>query len=141
MLSLYNLPGKILANLWYLWPKKGQVWASARRKDNRFVHFVYSTVVYAVLLYVAFAPRPQRAVADLQPSTATAAYSDSQDRQTETGPEPVETEKPLPADGPAAAAAYPRQDEFDGLPPLCSETITDRCMNPSEAPTARRDGR
>ncbi|WP_321326788.1 hypothetical protein [uncultured Parasphingorhabdus sp.] len=48
MLKIYNIPGKLLAELWYLWPKKGEVWASGRRRDHSFVHFLYSTIFYVV---------------------------------------------------------------------------------------------
>lgn len=54
LLKLYSLPGKLLAELWYLWPKKGEVWASSRRRDHGFVHFLYSTVMY-VLAFFMFA--------------------------------------------------------------------------------------
>jgi len=46
--TIYCLPGRILAEYWYLWSKKGQVWQSGRRRKHPFVHFFYSTVIYAV---------------------------------------------------------------------------------------------
>lgn len=48
MLKLYNIPGRLVAELWYLWPKKGEIWASGRRREHPFVHFLYSTVIYLV---------------------------------------------------------------------------------------------
>jgi hypothetical protein len=51
MISLYCIPGRLMANLGYLFPGKGELWASRRRKDNRFVHFIYSSAFYAVCLY------------------------------------------------------------------------------------------
>lgn len=56
LFAVYSLPGKILAHLWYLWPKKGEVWASARRRDHGFVHFLYSTVFYAVIAFILTSP-------------------------------------------------------------------------------------
>ena len=52
LLSAYNLPGRLLAELWYLWPKKGQIWASGRRRSHAFVHFLYSTVFYLITTFV-----------------------------------------------------------------------------------------
>lgn len=51
MLRIYNLPGRAIAELSYLWPKKGQVWQSGRRREHSFVHFCYSTVFYAVVYF------------------------------------------------------------------------------------------
>ena len=51
-LKLYSLPGKLIAELWYLWPKKGQIWASGRRREHGFVHFMYSTVFYFILIAI-----------------------------------------------------------------------------------------
>ena len=52
MIWLYCLPGRFLANLGYLFPGKGELWASRRRKDSGVVHFIYATIFYAVCLYV-----------------------------------------------------------------------------------------
>lgn len=47
-LRIYNLPGRAIAELRYLWPKKGQTLATGRRREHGFVHFVYSTIFYAI---------------------------------------------------------------------------------------------
>lgn len=52
LLKIYNFPGKLIAELWYLWPKKGQIWASGRRRGHGFVHFMYSSIVYLVAAFV-----------------------------------------------------------------------------------------
>lgn len=54
--NFYALPGKGLAHLWYLWPKKGQVWASARRVKSPFVHAFYSTIIYFIAGCTIFSP-------------------------------------------------------------------------------------
>lgn len=62
-IRIYSLPGKIIAEIWYLWPKKGQIWASGRRRDHGFVHFMYSTIFYFVALFTILAGitnRPSR---------------------------------------------------------------------------------
>lgn len=56
MLKLYSLPGRILAELWFLWPKKGQIRASGRRRDHPFVHFFYSTAFYLVAAWIWLVP-------------------------------------------------------------------------------------
>jgi hypothetical protein len=45
-------PGKLIANYLYLFPARGTLWASRRRKDNSFVHFWYTTILYAVIGFV-----------------------------------------------------------------------------------------
>lgn len=52
MMRFYNLPGRAIAELWYLWPKKGEVWASARRRSHPFVHFLYSTLLYLGVMVI-----------------------------------------------------------------------------------------
>ena len=135
MLSIYNLPGRIVANLWYLWPKKGQVWASARRKDNPFVHFVYSTVVYLLLLYILLAPRAQPSSAVL----ATPRQADPASQGAVAATPVTEQESQEPSDSapspPVAAPAAARTVQ-PALPPPCSATVHDRCVNPSESSSA-----
>ena len=53
-LKYYNMPGRILAELWFLWSKKGEIWGSARRRNHPFVHFFYSTMIYAIAAFVAY---------------------------------------------------------------------------------------
>src|SRR3546814_20609757 len=54
MLKAYNTPGRLLAELWFLWSKKGELWGSARRRNHPFVHFFYSTMIYAIAAFVAY---------------------------------------------------------------------------------------
>lgn len=54
MLKYYSVPGKLLAEFWFLWSKKGQLWGSARRRDHPFVHFFYSTIIYAITAFAVF---------------------------------------------------------------------------------------
>ena len=53
LLKIYNFPGKLIAELWYLWPKKGQISASGRRRGHGSVHFMYSSIVYLIAVFVA----------------------------------------------------------------------------------------
>lgn len=52
MLQLYCLPGRAIAELFYLFPASGTVWASARRRESRIAHFIFATFFYvgAVML-------------------------------------------------------------------------------------------
>ena len=56
LLGMYCLPGKVIAQLKYLWPSPGQVQASGRRKDSRLVHFVYATVFWGAIAWVLLSP-------------------------------------------------------------------------------------
>ena len=51
--NLYCLPGRIIAHLEYLFPGRGQLWASGRRKDSVVSHFIFATLFYALVLYLA----------------------------------------------------------------------------------------
>ena len=78
-LTLYCLPGRLIAEYKYLWPKKGQLWVSDRRRGHGFVHFLYSTGFYLaafVMLSLVMAAREgqQRARAA---ETATITLPDS----------------------------------------------------------------
>lgn len=53
-MKYYNIPGKLLAEFWYLWSKDGELWASGRRRKHPFVHFFYSTVIYIILGFAAY---------------------------------------------------------------------------------------
>ncbi len=52
MLRLYNLPGRLLAKLNYIFPDKGQAVSSARQLDSAFAHFVYSTIIYGLIVLI-----------------------------------------------------------------------------------------
>lgn len=48
----YCLPGRFIAYLHYLFPKTYmQAVRSGRQRGEALIHFVYSTLIYAVLLY------------------------------------------------------------------------------------------
>lgn len=49
---IYCIPGRIIAEFWYLWSKKGQIWGSGRRRNHQFVHFFYSTVFWFITFLV-----------------------------------------------------------------------------------------
>jgi len=72
----------MIAKLWYLWPKKGEVWASARRREHWFVHFVYSTVFYLItaiaifpILLAGISSKGNRTSAESQALNNNADYS------------------------------------------------------------------
>src|SRR3546814_15177017 len=58
ILTIYSFPGKLLAELWFLWSKKGQLWGSARRRHHPFVHFFYATVMYSIAALIITAALP-----------------------------------------------------------------------------------
>lgn len=107
LFQLYCLPGKLIAELWYLWPKKGQVFASARRRDHGFVHFLYSTMLYLVTVFILLAGSAggKRAEAvDVYTDPVTDAdQSDAPAQVYEPYPEPT----PLPAELAGTEATYP----------------------------------
>jgi len=53
-MKYYSFPGKLLAEFWFLWSKKGELWGSSRRRNHPFVHFFYSTIIYIILGFAAF---------------------------------------------------------------------------------------
>lgn len=152
--AIYSLPGKILAHLWYLWPKKGEVWASARRRDHGFVHFLYSTVIYAVAAFIITSPHgSSKHVSSVDSQQLVESANDMstdgvpmQDLGTDydrLAEEPVqEAAPPTIAEVPPAAAPKASEIEFVSNPvvqlvgsapeqqnvPPCSQTLTDGCI-------------
>lgn len=45
----FVLPGRIIAYFSYLFPSHGQVWASARRKDNIAAHIIFSILFWLIV--------------------------------------------------------------------------------------------
>ncbi len=89
MLKFYNIPGKLLAELWFLWSKKGELWGSARRRHHPFVHFFYSTIIYIVTAFVIYLAMsdwkmPRR---EKQDQSEYSAVSDISNSEMETSPE------------------------------------------------------
>ncbi|MEO5706686.1 MAG: hypothetical protein ABIT10_12290 [Alteraurantiacibacter sp.] len=79
LLKIYSFPGKLISELWYLWPKKGQIWASGRRRDHGFVHFMYSTVLYLITYFVIAGASSERGAEAADETQAAALYSDDGD--------------------------------------------------------------
>lgn len=50
-LTIFMLPGKVIAWWEYLFPSRGQIIESSRRRDNTFIHAFYSAIVWGCLLY------------------------------------------------------------------------------------------
>lgn len=44
--KIFLFPGRLLAELEFLFPGKGQLWASARRAESGLVHGIYSTIFW-----------------------------------------------------------------------------------------------
>lgn len=95
LLKLYCLPGKLIAELWYLWPKKGQIWASGRRREHGFVHFMYSTVFYLIALFVIAGSAGVRRAETTTGTQASSNYVDGSD-----GPREVSQPSSEPAYSP-----------------------------------------
>ncbi|MDK9697813.1 MAG: hypothetical protein OEL76_15640 [Siculibacillus sp.] len=51
----FVLPGRIIAYFSYLFPSHGQVWASARRKDNIVAHIIFSILIW-LFIFIWSAP-------------------------------------------------------------------------------------
>jgi len=49
---LFVAPGQAITHRQYLFPKRGQLWASRRRYQSRFVHVLYSLIIWAVAISV-----------------------------------------------------------------------------------------
>lgn len=49
MFWLYCLPGRLFAALGFLWPGKGDVTGTARRRDSKLVHFLYASIFWGLL--------------------------------------------------------------------------------------------
>lgn len=64
MWHYYNLPGRFIAELEFLFPRRGQLWASRRRRESAIVHFLYATlfwIVAAIILFSAIGAMLQHA--------------------------------------------------------------------------------
>jgi hypothetical protein len=123
--TVFTFPGRVIAWFGYMFPKPGQVWASARRVDNPAIHLLFSLLFYAGLGYVGFAlitadrspaeaasPRVDAGydAADDRPLDAVAAAEPAANALSETGLAPTEEGVPF-EDDPAPGATEPAGDE------------------------------
>lgn len=53
MWKLYCLPGRVIAELGYLFPGKGQLWASQRRRESGCAAFLFATGFWAAFGFFA----------------------------------------------------------------------------------------
>lgn len=114
MMKYYNIPGKLLAEFWFLWSKKGQLWGSARRRDHPFVHFFYSTMIYIIAAFVTVASLtdwklPKRS------SQSSSAYSESEasapDETSVSNNESSDADTQVAHEVPEEVAQEPAADE------------------------------
>lgn len=128
-MKYYNLPGKLLAEFWYLWSKDGELWASGRRRKHPFVHFFYSTVIYIILGFLAYlwltdwrfpesTNRTPSELSSFPESSAADQTYPSADENPITESEQADPETPLaqPAEE-ALASPSPEATEVISLPP------------------------
>ncbi len=54
MWKLYCLPGRALAELGYLFPGKGELWTSQRRRESGCAIFIFATIFWAIFGIFAF---------------------------------------------------------------------------------------
>jgi len=118
MLKYYNIPGKLLAEFWFLWSKKGQLWASARRRHHPFVHFFYSTVIYIIVLLLIMGSLTdwKSMSRDRQaPSTQEAAENSSEPSYFSNNAVITSDadESDLPSDEPATSEPEPESDNVE----------------------------
>src|SRR3546814_18606103 len=76
ILTIYSFPGKLLAELWFLWSKKGQLWGSARRRRHPFVHFFYATVMYSIAALIITAALSEKMPRDPHQAFASKVSSE-----------------------------------------------------------------
>ena len=50
MWHLYCLPGRVITEIGYLFPKPGQITASRRRRENGFAVFLFATMFWVLAL-------------------------------------------------------------------------------------------
>jgi hypothetical protein len=129
MLRLYCLPGKLVAELGFLFPGRGQIWGSARRRESRLAHFLYATAFYAFLFFLIAG----RVDGGRRPTRPTAVPAQASLLETSSPPAlPVENEARIQEttepeeERPAYEAAPTASAEPDY--PTCSDTVTDRCI-------------
>ena len=75
-LTFFLLPGRLITWAQYMFPAKGQVWASARRKDSVMVQALFSFLVWGAILWLgaaALADGPRELPIDAAPGDAHAA--------------------------------------------------------------------
>lgn len=131
-MKYYNLPGKLIAELWYLWPKKGQIWASGRRREHPLPHFLYSTVIYAVVILFTVGSFAGWSIGSRITSQAASGPMQSEAGQIEASPSeenaiPIEVAEEFSADPEvplAEAAEEPAQDPVQIFPGPTSEIDT-----------------
>lgn len=131
-MKYYNMPGRLLAELWFLWSKKGELWGSARRRNHPFVHFFYSTMIYAIAAFVTYLSLtdwkiPRRETQDQSEYSAASGteYSESDansEDQLEAGADEIEPE--------------PEQAEDDASSVVADEFKTQRATATSSGPTS-----
>jgi hypothetical protein len=106
--DIYLAPGRAIAWAQYMFPGRGDVWASGRRKDSPIIHLLFSTLFWGALIYFGVtmllsASHRTQAVAATEPAAAIAA-------QDETAPPPAAESQDPAAAAPvetAEAAAEP----------------------------------
>lgn len=88
MFYLYCLPGKMFAELSFLWPRRGQIWPSGRRRDSRIAHFFYSTIFWGLLIWLFVLPHfeasPRQEQGDSSAATTVLTGDTSADRPRTT---------------------------------------------------------
>lgn len=79
MWKLYCLPGRVIAEFGYLFPGRGQIWASRRRRESGFAAFLFATgfwIAFWLFIGPMFIGAIKNAVnAGRQTSTAATARS------------------------------------------------------------------
>lgn len=124
MFYLYCLPGRLFAQIGYLWPGRGQLWASRRRHDSRFAHFFYATIIWGVILWLFvfphFAGQPSAQSRENQnsaPPSAPSSVTTGNDTRGELLPNAEDTIQRVEGAVPAAPlrAIHPGADDARAL--------------------------
>ena len=145
MWKLFCLPGRLIAELWYLWPKKSQTWASARRREHSFVHFFYSIVIYVIVAFFALGAlsgddsRIKRDIRDqvfasksnIEPVGEEARVSPSTPESIESSPSEPTTEKitsePVTPTTISSPDVQTVEQATEPIQP-CSDKVADHCQ-------------
>jgi hypothetical protein len=123
--TIFTFPGRVIAWFGYMFPKRGEVWASARRVDNPAIHLLFSLLFYAGAGYVGFALiTADRSPAAAASPLANAGYEAADGRPLEAVPAAEPAANALSAnnlapigegvpfeDGPAPGATQPSGEE------------------------------
>ncbi len=100
--AIYLAPGRLIAEIQYLFPKEGQIFASARRRESPLAIAIYATLAWGAGLFLVLSLLANHRPQDKQPP-ASATQQPSRVVSNQAATLPVAA---LPAAPPASATPY-----------------------------------